>query len=231
MSQVFGKRVLEIGAGCGLPGLSTLPLGCTELVLTDIESTTVNVLTGNLQRTTTSTNASCAEFDFRDVASANLIKIQKFDLIIGSETIYERGAVEAFVRTIRQLLADDGFAIIVNRIRPLGGSDMREQFILAAESNSLAVTVAPTSVIAEAVAEGFDASGIPKHVVSGCCDENSLLAFLAHSAQWIPALQKDRQPSLDLDIDCMNQQSRSDLDDTHDINPQSSSGIDLNGMD
>jgi predicted nicotinamide N-methyase len=100
-----GKRVVELGAGCGLPGLLLGHLHA-RVVLTDIAQA-VPLLEENIEnnRFTPAQVSACALDWSRpsDLDAFCLLHGQEFDYILAADTIYDAELVLPFVGILRRL--------------------------------------------------------------------------------------------------------------------------------
>jgi len=97
-----GKRVVELGAGCGLPGITSA--ACTEastVVVTDLASDTF----ANTERNVAANQAdgrslTVGALDWLDKASWPASIVASTDVIIGSDLVYDRELVAPLVDVI-----------------------------------------------------------------------------------------------------------------------------------
>eukprot|EP01065_Artemidia_motanka_P032472 TRINITY_DN39486_c0_g1_i1.p2 TRINITY_DN39486_c0_g1~~TRINITY_DN39486_c0_g1_i1.p2 ORF type:complete len:266 (+),score=101.02 TRINITY_DN39486_c0_g1_i1:90-887(+) len=102
-----GKRVVELGAGVGVPGLSAAALGADEVVLTDIKPQ-LPLLRRNAAlcgRGVVRVEELC--WGDEDVAD----KFGRFDVVLCADVLFVDEAVPPLVDTIRRLLSPDGVLI------------------------------------------------------------------------------------------------------------------------
>mmetsp|Transcript_71421 Transcript_71421/g.232070 ORF Transcript_71421/g.232070 Transcript_71421/m.232070 type:complete len:285 (+) Transcript_71421:103-957(+) len=195
-AAVAGRCVIELGAGCGLPGVSALPLGCRELVLSDSDEAALWLLRGNLQRCATPSAQICPpepmvsaiQLDFCDaMAVQRVVEMpggqcpRLFDVVLASEFVYESGVLQRFVAGVAILLAPGGLALAANRDRPLAGPKLREQLRDEAAHHSLVVQILPAEDAARLFAEGLAHSGLSQDDVSGSVDPNTFLALITRA--------------------------------------------------
>lgn len=129
--QFSDKQIIELGAGCGLVGLTCLLYTkCKMLCFSDYqESVLSNLITNiNLNKlehehdknfddikeepnctTCYPGRYNLLKLDWRDYEK---YKFESYDLIIGSELIYSGGHIEELAKVIRNLLKPDGRCLI-----------------------------------------------------------------------------------------------------------------------
>ncbi len=85
------RRVLEVGAGCGLPGIVACNLRPAHILLTDAKLPAITLLQANIALNGAETSRVCAaaQLDWlkplEQHASAPLLLEERFDLVIASE--------------------------------------------------------------------------------------------------------------------------------------------------
>lgn len=104
-----GKRVVELGSGCGALGLSALRLGAGEVLMTERGDEMLDHLKDNVSENVTleekervkveELDWALATEDPRLVAALN----PPFDLIVASECVYDAGIVGSFLETAKML--------------------------------------------------------------------------------------------------------------------------------
>ena len=105
--KLSGKSICELGAGCGLPGITSFVYGGAEKVmLTDYYEDTVANLAHNAKIN------SNGKIVVRAVDWADGIN-EKFDVVIGADLIYAAEAVPLLLRTIKSALKDGGHFLYV----------------------------------------------------------------------------------------------------------------------
>ncbi|XP_022140387.1 protein N-lysine methyltransferase METTL21A [Momordica charantia] len=109
-SKLKGKRVIELGAGCGLAGFGMALLGC-DVVATD-QKEVLPILTRNIERNTPSFAQMNPSDSFGSISAAELdwgnedhIKAvgPPFDFIIGTDVVYAEHLLEPLLMTIHAL--------------------------------------------------------------------------------------------------------------------------------
>ena len=101
-----GLRVLELGCGLGLPAIVAAKLGA------DVTATDFHPDTGNWCLANAAANNVNLQFHLCDWNSPP--PLPAFDLIIGSDLIYERRHIPALVQCIDQLATPHGKALIAD---------------------------------------------------------------------------------------------------------------------
>ena len=106
------KKIIELGTGCGLLGISILKQIPTisHYTFSDYQESVLNNLKTNLTKNKIKENEKydIMKLDWRDYSKIDL----KYDIILGSELIYKGGCIEELAKMINQLLKDDGFCFI-----------------------------------------------------------------------------------------------------------------------
>jgi len=107
-----GVRVLELGAGSGLPGLWAASKGC-EVVLTDQLSATLELLTRSTHLIEAG-SASVRELAWGDASPPWL---KDFDLVLASEVIYGPGMERTFFTSAAHALRPGGSLVLSHKYR------------------------------------------------------------------------------------------------------------------
>ena len=96
-----GLRIVELGAGCGLPGMLAASLGAT-VEITDIEET-VELIEENVEENSAviRENATPRVLDWNDVET--LEACEPYDVILAADTVYSETAVPLFIRVLEKL--------------------------------------------------------------------------------------------------------------------------------
>lgn len=106
-SELVGKRVLEVGAGTGLAGLSAALLGAREVVLTDLAYTMENLSRNAVQ---TLDNARLAGVAVSAVHTQVLdwfnppTDIGALDIVLAADVVWVEDLIAPLVRTLATLL-------------------------------------------------------------------------------------------------------------------------------
>lgn len=113
---VFGKRVIELGAGPGAVGLAAAALGASSVVLTDLKHL-LPLISANVQRNRLGSVASVRPLDWHAPAGVAALR-PPFDLVLASDVLYQRHALQPFVRTLRALCGPETQVLLSNEHRP-----------------------------------------------------------------------------------------------------------------
>ena len=119
LGRFDNKSVLELGAGCGVPGLTVgLYSRANAVHITDFNPATVQNLKYNIEinanRSSTHSNLQCSEWQERVNASSidweneATWPNEKMDFIVGSDLIYQKSIVPLLKKVVSGLLHPDG---------------------------------------------------------------------------------------------------------------------------
>ena len=113
---VRGKRVLEIGAGIGLVGLVAQRLGPAHLLQTDYHPDALQAARQNARQNHAANLSilSIRHGDWRNWPD----DLGDFDLVLGSDVLYERDLHPDLMRLLPRLIAPDGQIIFSDPLRP-----------------------------------------------------------------------------------------------------------------
>ena len=124
-----GKRVLELGAGCGVPGLALAQAVPTcQVYLTDFNPRTVENLRHNIElNCEASSHVEALEMNWQDASTwpSDLLSV-----VIGSDLIYQSDMVPLLLQTIQGLLEADGVFFYV---APATGRQGQDDFFRGME--------------------------------------------------------------------------------------------------
>lgn len=114
-SLVQGKRVLEIGAGgVGLPGMIAAHLGAAEVIQTDYHKESLELLAYNVERNGFSCSVTLAHVDWRAFPELG----QPFDIVLGSDVLYERTLHATLGELLPRIVAPSGVLLLADPLRP-----------------------------------------------------------------------------------------------------------------
>jgi predicted nicotinamide N-methyase len=130
-------KLLELGAGCGVPGLTAALYSNAETIyMTDLNPITVRNLQYNVDlnsnRSCTSSNSVRGEWHERvkvlkmDWGDESTWPTEKIDVILGSDLIYQKSIVPLLKKVVNGLVNDDGYFLYVC---PTDGRDGLKEFI------------------------------------------------------------------------------------------------------
>lgn len=108
---VRGKTVLELGAGVGLPGMVAQALGA-KVTQTDYQADALNLARINAHRNGVE-GIRYLLADWREFYPA-----EAYDVVIGSDVLYERTLHADVARILRRALAPGGTLLFVDPLRP-----------------------------------------------------------------------------------------------------------------
>ena len=111
--EIFkNKNIIELGTGCGLLGISILKQipAIGHYTFSDYQESVINNLKTNLIRNKLKENKKydILKLDWRDYEKIDL----KYDIILGSELIYQGGYIQELAKLIHKILKDDGICYI-----------------------------------------------------------------------------------------------------------------------
>ncbi|MES2459668.1 MAG: methyltransferase domain-containing protein [Armatimonadota bacterium] len=112
-SLVAGKRVLELGAGVGLPGLVAATLGAAEVTQTDYQEDALELARRNA-RANRIHNIAVRQGDWRRFFTDGL----PYDLVIASDVLYERTLHAPLAALLPRLIAPHGAILLSDPLRP-----------------------------------------------------------------------------------------------------------------
>jgi predicted nicotinamide N-methyase len=118
-ANLKSKRVLELGCGLGLSGIAAALAGA-RVTFSDYEKDALEFCRYNAAKNLPSnlliTNVSFLHLDWRKLPA-----LEKFDMILGADVIYERRNFFPLVTVLETLLDDDGMAVFTEPGRSIGG--------------------------------------------------------------------------------------------------------------
>ncbi|KAH7295965.1 hypothetical protein KP509_26G001400 [Ceratopteris richardii] len=96
-SLVKGKHCIELGAGCGLPGITAACLGAASVLLTDL-SENLPLLKANVSSNGLTETVMVANLEWgQQYDSYN----RSFDVVLAADIMYDASSIAALLRTLR----------------------------------------------------------------------------------------------------------------------------------
>ena len=108
-SLVHGRRVVELGAGCGLPGIAAARVGASRVVLTD-RAELVPLLRRNAEANAASDSVDVRVLDWDDDGGL-ADDAPKADVVLASEVANDVHVVPKVVRTMERVIDSNAFAL------------------------------------------------------------------------------------------------------------------------
>lgn len=110
-------RVLELGAGCGLPALAVAThTEAVEIVATDYRKDIVDNIAFNIEANGLESRVSIRLLDWDENKTAYPDDFAgRFDVLVGSDLVYHEGIVPNLLRTIDTLLKQGGTFVFVHK--------------------------------------------------------------------------------------------------------------------
>ena len=107
-------NILELGAGCGLVGLTLLHLGAKFVLLTDMEVCLPTLNENVFKNTQTSMRdrVQVMPYVWGEVTTALTKRQGKFDIIVAAEVLYDEVNSRLLVQSAVQLLAKNGVMFV-----------------------------------------------------------------------------------------------------------------------
>lgn len=142
---VRGRRILELGSGLGICGISAsiIARGQCALTLTDLDGDNVDEtiwlegsapviggdLLGNLKANAAANqvDAQTAALDWHKCLEPSFEPHGMYDLVVASDCIYASADAAALAATIRAHLAPGGTALLMNRMGRAGSQELLEE--------------------------------------------------------------------------------------------------------
>lgn len=132
-SSLFdNKTVLDLGTGCGLLGMCLLiKTKCSKLTFSDYIDSVISNLKDNLSLNQIKDRFDILQLDWRDYEKVN----EQYDVVIGTELIYQGGYIEELSKLIKRVLKENGKCYISMPKK----RSMTQKFIGYCEENGLTV--------------------------------------------------------------------------------------------
>lgn len=115
-----GARVLDLGCGVGLSGI-VAALSGGRVTFADVMPQAIELSRRNAKRA--GVTGEFVRFDLRAPAA---LAGRRFDRVLASDVLYERGKPAAILAALDAMLADDGRALLSDPMRPTADGFARE---------------------------------------------------------------------------------------------------------
>mmetsp|Transcript_44760 Transcript_44760/g.74247 ORF Transcript_44760/g.74247 Transcript_44760/m.74247 type:complete len:393 (+) Transcript_44760:71-1249(+) len=105
--DVTGKRVLELGCGVGIVGITCAALGAKHVVLTDCDPSALELARLSAELNGVTAHAETRTLDWNSEADRHAVvqsDAEPFEVIVASDVIYDEGQSKGLVLTLVQLL-------------------------------------------------------------------------------------------------------------------------------
>jgi predicted nicotinamide N-methyase len=110
---IANRRILELGSGLGMAGIAAAAIG-HDITLTEYNEDALNFLRANAEVN------NCGHLGIQHLDWFKPVIEETYDLIIGSEIVYQDSAVEALGEIFSKLLSPGGQVILTERVRSTG---------------------------------------------------------------------------------------------------------------
>jgi predicted nicotinamide N-methyase len=130
--EIMGKKIVELGAGCGLVGIvCSTALRASHVLMTDFDDEVLQLLRRNVNANGMDSAVSVAKLDWTAPLLDGLVG--SFDVVVASDVVYNRSLVTAYFTTASKLLRPGGTLAMANgRARFSRNADICEVESLAA---------------------------------------------------------------------------------------------------
>ncbi|KAL6771905.1 hypothetical protein ACKKBG_A28230 [Auxenochlorella protothecoides x Auxenochlorella symbiontica] len=117
-SLVGCRRVLELGAGMGLPALLAAKLGCSSALLTDYEPLVLELAAENIRLNGVGDIAATHRLDWEDPQGTLAPgHPHSFHVVLAADVLYISDIVLPFVGMLQTLLHPEGIALVAHQTR------------------------------------------------------------------------------------------------------------------
>ena len=107
------KKIIELGCGCGLLGISILKeIPVEKYTFSDYNSSVLDNLKDNLKLNGISQKVKNIDIKQDDWKDYEKMTANEYDIIIGTELIYKGGAILELAKVINKILKPDGKCLI-----------------------------------------------------------------------------------------------------------------------
>lgn len=97
---MHGKCCIELGAGCGLPGITAACLGASSVLLTDLLEN-LPLLKENVLKNNVSDTVSVAKLQWGE--QDHLPDNRTFDVVLAADVMYDVSVIPVFLRTLQNV--------------------------------------------------------------------------------------------------------------------------------
>ena len=127
VQRMKNKTVCELGAGCGIPGLTAAVHGSPlSVFITDLNPETIDNIRHNIELNKTTTTITASSIDWGDEST---YPSNKLDYVICSDCIYQKDIVPLLKKVVTGLLDPNHGTFLY--VAPEGGRDGLLEFISA----------------------------------------------------------------------------------------------------
>ena len=132
-----GQRVVELGAGAGLPSLVAASLGAAHVVATDVDKFSVEAMQRHADRNRLSDRVVAARLDWaaHEACAEVAHDGNGWSVILAADCNYTTKAVPPLLRTIDALLARPGTLLLASREQRIGLSECLASLAAAPSSS------------------------------------------------------------------------------------------------
>lgn len=126
------KRVVELGAGCGLPGLcAAVFTDCKRVTLTDVHQNTMDNLKHNVSLNEKAIGTTKVEMRKLDWAKPDTWEghVQAYDILIGSDLVYDKDVVPIFLNILKSLLRPSGTFFYTTAVDRAGRGELAKALV------------------------------------------------------------------------------------------------------
>lgn len=126
--RVAGRSVMELGAGCGLPGLlSAAYLNPASVVMSDFYSHTVDNLKENIKLNAALLSPDAVTVELLDWLSPGTWPATRYQVILACDLVYHAAVVSPLAHVIDTLLAPAGMLYLVHSQHRLGADSLPDE--------------------------------------------------------------------------------------------------------